>query len=1073
MEQVSPVKPDACSDVRDERRPSAPVLKKESPEEEKVFSSVPPHVSTPQATGAASSTQTSARATPSSSTSSKPYSPPPAQPPTQPPAGPRYSTAPVYANPNPPTGPRAGPPPAAPRAQLDRERERRTRERGGSTESTWSTGAPVVHSNISPPIASPHKPPPVIPVREPPKPDLGAVGNVHPDRLREIETLAKGNDDPTLVDTNDSVQAHPTLPQRGSSVTLGSRPGSASSNTGLRSILNPAAISAPPTPTTAVPMLSPTPGKMPPTGPRALNAHTHPRGVIFNHRGWVPRGGGFRGGFNNPLVKREPGDEETGPSQFRGGRGFSRGMGRRRSRTGMDNDGSRAAFRESSKIMGDVEMVDVRTKEKDIAPPKEDVEMVDAPPPSEVQLAPPPRPASVLKSEDDEEEDVSLTQADVISKISDIDKELEEMERKLVELGKQKQMRRVEIKEIDRRLREWEKQEVQRMKETKEETQRQAKMQGEGRERRLSTTEETEVTKKVKLEEDLPVATPSLTPTPSPSASDTPTSSSDAASVITESDESMGGINTSSHALPGLPFFRPGPPMQPSDYGFFQDSIEQHEAIKDLLLAELQSQKKEVIKNQNQLKRKYNEYFTEWHQQCQELDKEPLPNKKGSSETVEARVSPTPPTAVAPETYSRRAGRSAAFGGDVVRSEAEMEQVMRELQEQDMQTAAEAKNKIDGSREAIVPDMVLNQNDVLIFRDDNGLLQTDEDIRTAYEHDKPPDNWTDEESNKFCDLYAQFPKQWGKIAAGIEGRDFHACIQHYYMTKKAMNYKDLLNKGRRRRKGRKPAAPAKTRQSALLADLGKSGKKGGDEEEQDSEDVVPAMTESGRPKRAAAPVFGDANRDRDRDKSNGKEEPEGQTNGKKGNGDAKADEEGAEKERGTKRNRSGNNGRERGQSKRVKPATPAPSMPPTPLAMPPLVPLTEKADKKIDKKKEDLKERESDAISALTGLSGTREEPAKAPMIFPMMPVEHQPTPPPQPPSVTSTPKKERGDKGEKGEKDKTTNTSSYWSVPEVNDFPHLLAAHGTNWALISQNLASKTTVMVSSVLDNCTSSPY
>ncbi|KAF8245041.1 hypothetical protein K440DRAFT_663078 [Wilcoxina mikolae CBS 423.85] len=39
--------------------------------------------------------------------------------------------------------------------------------------------------------------------------------------------------------------------------------------------------------------------------------------------------------------------------------------------------------------------------------------------------------------------------------------------------------------------------------------------------------------------------------------------------------------------------------------------------------------------------------------------------------------------------------------------------------------------------------------------------------------------------------------------------------------------------------------------------------------------------------------------------------------------------------------------------------------------------------------------------------------------------------------------------------------TSSYWSVPEQTNFPHLLTSFGTNWGLISQRLPGKTTTMV------------
>lgn len=39
---------------------------------------------------------------------------------------------------------------------------------------------------------------------------------------------------------------------------------------------------------------------------------------------------------------------------------------------------------------------------------------------------------------------------------------------------------------------------------------------------------------------------------------------------------------------------------------------------------------------------------------------------------------------------------------------------------------------------------------------------------------------------------------------------------------------------------------------------------------------------------------------------------------------------------------------------------------------------------------------------------------------------------------------------------------SSYWSVAEATDFPHLLRAFGTDWGAIAAHMQTKTAVMVS-----------
>jgi len=53
-------------------------------------------------------------------------------------------------------------------------------------------------------------------------------------------------------------------------------------------------------------------------------------------------------------------------------------------------------------------------------------------------------------------------------------------------------------------------------------------------------------------------------------------------------------------------------------------------------------------------------------------------------------------------------------------------------------------------------------------------------------------------------------------------------------------------------------------------------------------------------------------------------------------------------------------------------------------------------------------------------------------------------------------------------ERKTTTQASSYWSVSEANDFPHLLRAFGSDWTSIAAHMGSKTAVMVS-----CTHSSF
>ncbi|KAG0130199.1 hypothetical protein HOY82DRAFT_383453 [Tuber indicum] len=1076
-------------------------------------------------------------ATPISATSSRPYSPPPAQVPS----GPRSGTG-----VNPPTGPRGGPPPTGPRHGADRkdtERKRVSKDRGGSAE-YWNTQTPTQSHQT-----------------------WLEIGSVHPDRMRGIEKVddrdnkhhisqaSNSSEFPTSQESAESsgtaesagmehgstsaipstrtsgatTNATPLAPSRSGSSGQGFR-GSQNSPNAPTSGLSGAGPLTPTAP--AGPSGSPTKAQ-PPTAPRALQTRSR-----FRNRGGGGGGGGgvyrSRNNFGTLEGGSDVGHRSAGRAIMGGvdggmGRG-SMDRGRRGSRSGPEPD--RLATKEG---LSDVDMLDTRSKDEK----KEDIvttleqplqvqENIESHAGKTIQSSPPLpapiptvfQPPPVVKIEEEDEDDVSLTQADVISKIADIDGDIQSLEQRLEKLDRARmhhkgELERIEEEELRARnvtplveevsvvaqFPEPEKMDLDLPEATNEVEQLQSQAQKGQQERQERADHGEQPAEQLNSEPkpveedilDLPdrprTLTTSRSPTSSPIRSRTP---SDDGSIETESDESIKHLMISAH--PGLPFYRPGPPLKPTDYDFFHSNIEHHEGIRELVVAQISAQRQATFERETNLKRKYREYFEPWHERCLELEKESSRKKKSNSEPADTNgASPAVTASTAAETPTA-VGRRAVRASDVVRSEAELEQVIKNLAEQDEQKA-DSGSKPPGVKEAYVPAMILDPGDRLIFRDTNRLLQSDDEIKSAFLYDVPPDDWTEPEQKLFCDRYMQFPKQWGKIAQGIQGRDFKACILHYYMTKKAQGYKELQRGGGKRGRGkrRKAANPQKSRQSALIADL---GRRGGEEEDADSEDVMPtAMTDSGRPKRAAAPVFGGESNNNQDSEASGK---------RSGKGDDDESRTG-----GTKRTRGNNNvGRERGQKRARAPATPAvqPTPPPNvPVAQPVLVPVPDKVDgKEKEEKKEDLGDRETYAVQVVTGLPGIAEQlpspPLTAPQpvqpiltpsaatedkkpitiptppiapstVLPLAPVGIPIPPFPQPPASSVEPppihaiiKKEKTDRGGGGLEKPVAQTSSYWSVPEQNDFPHLLAAYGTNWAAIAGRLASKTTVMVRSL---------
>lgn len=160
--------------------------------------------------------------------------------------------------------------------------------------------------------------------------------------------------------------------------------------------------------------------------------------------------------------------------------------------------------------------------------------------------------------------------------------------------------------------------------------------------------------------------------------------------------------------------------------------------------------------------------------------------------------------------------------GDAVRSEAEFLEILASLESADMQDPSMRAARTT----AVVPDMVINVSarakDLhatasTIFHDDNGFVANPLDF---YLSDFDPDYWSAEDKIIFEKRYALYPKQFGKIASGLENKTTSQCVAYYYATKKTTDYKSMLNvKYRDRRRKTKMLKPKKGRGSALMADL--------------------------------------------------------------------------------------------------------------------------------------------------------------------------------------------------------------------------------------------------------------
>lgn len=103
---------------------------------------------------------------------------------------------------------------------------------------------------------------------------------------------------------------------------------------------------------------------------------------------------------------------------------------------------------------------------------------------------------------------------------------------------------------------------------------------------------------------------------------------------------------------------------------------------------------------------------------------------------------------------------------------------------------------------AVIPPLLLDAKQRRIaFQNRNGLLPPEE-LEALHNERKLINVWSTVEHDLFKEKYLQHPKNFGAIAQSFDHKSVPDCVHHYYLTKKAENYKQLLRKSRRTRSSR-------------------------------------------------------------------------------------------------------------------------------------------------------------------------------------------------------------------------------------------------------------------------------
>jgi hypothetical protein len=466
----------------------------------------------------------------------------------------------------------------------------------------------------------------------------------------------------------------------------------------------------------------------------------------------------------------------------------------------------------------------------------------------------------------------------------------------------------------------------------------------------------------------------------------------------------------------------------------FQENLKTHDRIKDALRQELSKQRREIAERHDRLKEEYAEYYRPWRLAVNEMDR-----KKEETKTETAPATPPPPVVQPAIPEGRRGYR--------LNSELDFQNALRASaitaqQESARRRNKEASAKPDLAREAVIPDMLDPiAKKASVFKDTNQAVDP-ADAVAVFAFFPPPNDFTQAEHKQFTDAFMNYPKKWGKIAEALPGRTFQQCVTHYYLTKEEIKYKAKLNKKwtTKKGRGRKAVKPAKT--NALIADLGVSRPDyDGDELE------IPAVTDSGRPRRAAAPTFGEANNG-DTESSNTTPNP-----GKRGNHTKDANGDTSEKPTTSRRGGRGGGGRGGGRRPKTQPAVAATAPTVTPIAAAPPKNEPEPLPKEhvdvnpnVSKEKEEAEQIAQEIMpKSSKGSKGRTKDPTQNQAATDVAVGE-----------LPATAVKDEVGYG-------SLQPTSYWSVQEQRDFPELVSHYGKDFEAISAFMKTKTPTMVSS----------
>ena len=307
--------------------------------------------------------------------------------------------------------------------------------------------------------------------------------------------------------------------------------------------------------------------------------------------------------------------------------------------------------------------------------------------------------------------------------------------------------------------------------------------------------------------------------------------------------------------LESLPFLQKPGSTPFSEFDDVKTPTEEDDLIKNLIHARIQDEEDSKLEADQHARKLYRQYFKPWRNEV-DLTEAAIRDEHAQEAT-------TPPdsayetTSVPQSVRSRRVVSDYSYQAVLqasVESHAREEQVRREREGNEAQHYISA-DTYNPDREAVVPAMLgpVDAREASFVDYVDQIAPTN--ILEALRFLPPKDDFTVKEKAEFIQQYVQMPKRFGEISEKMRGRDYRACVRHYYHSKRSTNFRNAeakfykTNKGKRMREQSERNAGIRPR-GGLLAAID------GTQLDQEAQTAA-ALTESGRPRRAAAPTFGE------------------------------------------------------------------------------------------------------------------------------------------------------------------------------------------------------------------------